>query len=850
MISLYTTLNRGLLCAIIGIACSIATTYQNANQDIELLSEEEFTAQQATHAGATDTQTDVHLGPKKIKDIIITRYTGNQLGGNPLLPEEAIRNSIPYTQGEVFKAEKTNALIKKLYALGGQFSYFEQIEVMGEDVDDEHMNLHVITTEKPRMQEVVLTGNKKVTDKEIKEKIALESIKALNTHDLERIQQILKKLYREKDFHNAAIATTIEDVDGNTTAKITIDENKKTLIKRVFFKGNDVISSKKLRNVIFTREDWILGFTSKAGSYHPDNLEIDKRIIENFYKTHGYLKARVTKVDIVNVPEENCFLVTFHIHEGQQYRIASVQAQGNDLLTQEEILERLPVRSGQIYSERTLHSSIELLRKLWGNCGYIFADIEPLVLPNDKTLTVDVAFNSELGERVYLNRINIKGNKKTREKVIRRRLSLMEGNLLTNTAMDHSKNRVELLSYFDKQNGANWKINRLDNGTADADLIVKEVNTGRIGGNIGVGGSPKNMASASQSFRVGGAISDINLMGTGIRFNFGGEWSKEEWSINFNMADPWFMDRPILAELDLHVIKSDYSSELKDLKSFDERNVGGFIGSGFIVPSYYEYLKETACSFRLGFEDITYSQPPQVIDSANKFADLRQIIARRRFQEGGMVYLHSMFSQDLRNHETHPTSGYRWAVDAKLAFNAHKGDFGFFKFIADASWYTPLIDNDKLIFGIHGFAGYIHPFEGKVIPWRELFHVGGPATVRGFLFGQIGPQFDGSPIGGRKAFFWNAELIFPITADFNIKGAFFWDGGAGWDTPTVCGLTPEQHKTYTEHLHNDKFDLRQAIGFGIRMQRPSPIKIDWGFKLDRRKGEKHKELHFSAYREF
>ena len=201
---------------------------------------------------------------------------------------------------------------------------------------------------------------------------------------------------------------------------------------------------------------------------------MDRHTIETFYKNNGYLTARVTDVVVDMNEKTRNFYLTFHIHEGPQYRVADIKVPGNEIMDEKDLLPVLPIKKGQLYSHAKVQKCLEILRNLWGEHGYIYADVEPSIQPDEENHTVNIAFYTELGSKVFLRRINIIGNKKTRDKIIRRQLTLDEGDLLTTQRMEFSKNRVELLGYFDKRGGVNWKINRVNDELCDLDLIVKE----------------------------------------------------------------------------------------------------------------------------------------------------------------------------------------------------------------------------------------------------------------------------------------------------------------------------------------------------------------------------------------
>jgi len=234
-------------------------------------------------------------------------------------------------------------------------------------------------------------------------------------------------------------------------------------------------------------------------------------------------------------------------------------------------------------------------------------------------------------------------------------------------------------------------------------------------------------------------------------------------------------------------------------------------------------------------------------------------IIKQQFKNGTMCYINLEAGQDVRNHILHPSSGFQWSAISRIGLPSV--NFGFWKFDLDYSWYTSLIDEYHLVLGFHTHFGYVKPLRNKTIPFQELFNIGGPATVRGFEWGQISPSFNlnpyidvddiigdrfTEPIGGRKAFFVNLELNFPIKRDFSIIGALFYDGGSGWEPPAL-NITPAECKKF---VWNACFDYRQSIGIGFRMTQPQNIKIDWGFKLDRRPGETASVVHFSTFKEF
>ncbi len=397
--------------------------------------------------------------------------------GNKNVPAQTIIARSPFQVGQLFTIDvrqQTGRYMQNLFDLG----YFSNINIMGELVSKDRINIIVIVEEKQLLQAVTFEGNKHLTEKEINKKINFKEVPAVDAKEVERFVLILKKLYQEKNYHNVQITPKVTIADECATIHFAIKEGKRSMVKRVRFTGNEHISDKQLRSILFTREDWPLSFMDKAGTYNPDAIEADKHAIENYYQSNGFFNAKVVDAT-VNI--DSCtqdFDITFHIQEGDIYTISQVSAPGNDCLTQDVILLRIPIKKCDLYSRDKIRETLEYLRLLWGEFGYINADIEPMIEPNDETKTVALTFYSDLGEKVYLNRIAIIGNKKTRDKVIRRQLLLDEGDLLTTKRMDESKERVESLGYFEQRDGVNWRIIPVGKNQADLELYVKEIKPG------------------------------------------------------------------------------------------------------------------------------------------------------------------------------------------------------------------------------------------------------------------------------------------------------------------------------------------------------------------------------------
>jgi len=780
--------------------------------------------------------------------------------GNKYVTAQAILNNIPFKIGETFNPQKTSQLIKNLY---NTLLRFRDITVYARNIGDNLIELYIVVQEKKLLKDVEFIGNKELSDKDIKSKIKFSEIPAIDKEELKKYALEIKKIYLEKGYHQTEIETDLQIEGDQAIAIFKITEHEKATVKRILFTGNKNVSAKELREIMFTREDWLLGFMDKSGSYHPERLEGDKQVIEQHYQNRGYLTAKVTDVDININPKTQNVTLTFEIKEGDIYCFNEIKApipQG-ETISEEWCLYQVPIRKGQYYSREAIVEAIKRLEQIWGNQGYIFANIEPSIQPDEDKKTVNVSFYVELGNKIFLNKITIKGNKKTHDKIIRRKLLLDEGELLTQFKMDVSKDRIESLGFFDARDGVNWKTVRVDENHADLDLMLKETKTGRFHMKLGFGGAGTDFRVPTSGISVGAELADTNLFGSGMSVNLEANWAKEETSFTFHLAQPWLFDRPISGAMDLYHKRPAYD-EFRFAQPIYEKLTGGAFTAGVITRT--QYWTDTQVLFSVGVDDVRYENkgftpdenaqarannvavPLKTLlrDGTSEAAEY-QIILNREFVASTYPWFANAFEQDERNHPMHTSRGYKWRLTNKFAFPcALSSKIGYYKFDLDGTWFTPLINEFDLVFKLHGHLGVITPLKNACIPFGELYNIGGPASVRGYLFGQIGPKFLGDPIGARKALFINAELLFPITQDFNLKGVFFYDGGAGWDNPNACVATPGR-------VSDNNFNYRHAIGLGIRMMNPMPLKIDWGFKLDPRKdrfnpknSESTSEIHF------
>jgi|SaaInlLV_10m_DNA_2_1039722.scaffolds.fasta_scaffold00501_19 outer membrane protein insertion porin family len=754
--------------------------------------------------------------------------------GNNHIKKEAILNKIPFKEERQFDSDKTAEAIQLLYSLG----FFSQIKIEKEHVKDNVINLYIVVQEKKLLEQIVFKGNKKIKTKTFEEKLNIEKIEAIDNEQLKQLVHAIIKLYKEENHHITKVSSEIvENKKQPDKAKviITINEGPKTKIKRVNFVGNKHLPYRKLCTFIFTREDWIFGFMNDAGKYSEDMLEMDKRRIEYLYRDHGYLAAKVTRADVEFSKDQKEINVTFEIKEGDQYTIRTINTPGDEIFDESDLLPYVTIEEGRPFSQSKLIDTINNLKTRWGTIGYIYADVYPQIIPDEKTKDVDITFFAEKGDKVLVNRINITGNKSTKDKVIRREILLEEGDLITSPILNFSKENVEYLGFFDR-GGVNWKMHKISDEKVDLEMNVKEARTGHLNFEMSMGGdkNPSNSLKGKIDFGKN------NFWGYGWDVGLSVQADRHKArEANFYFFDPYILDSNVSGNLRIYAKQAEYEQWKTSSRLPLERTIGSAAKFGIAMPWL---SRRTTLALEIGAESIHFKGIAETqMLGANKAQSEK--LFRRRFADGDLYWLSADLIKDTRNHRIYPSHGYKIILSAKTAPPFINREFSFIKTELDWSWYTPIIGDDLLVLGLHSSAGIIdHISQNKVIPYKELFHMGGQGTVRGFTWGGIEPawQISNDPIGARKAVQFNAELIFPLIQDYSMKGHVFYDAGAGWDTPKdgIDNMSLVKRNT---------FNLRHAVGFGINLLKPTNVKIDWGYKLDRNKkeGESPHEFHLS-----
>ncbi len=711
--------------------------------------------------------------------------------GNVKVEEAVIRGAIKSREGSPFSVDKVREDLRSIFDLG----YFTDVQL---DIKSTPQGKEVIfiVVEKPSIKDILIKGNDKVKLDDIKEKMTLTPRSILNLDKVKENSEQIRKLYFSKGYYGVKVEDKVDYLETNeAVVTFTISEGPKGHIQKIVFKGNKNIKSSQLRKVMATKQKNILSFITKTGTLDEDTLKNDLQILTAYYYDHGYLDAKISEPKI-DLSDPKKIRVEIGIVEGPQYHLGNIDFKGDVLTTKEALFKVLKIKRGDVYSNTVIRGEVSALTEKFANQGYAYVEINPEIAVDNKNLLVNLTFEIEKKKRVFYEKIQVVGNTKTRDKVIRRELSVAEGELYNATDMNKSRDRLKKTGYFKEvdfttsRGSTEEKIN--------LDVKVEETPTGAV--TFGVGYSTIESVVGTAS------ISDRNLFGLGYAGSLKASLGFKTQNARISFMNPYFLGSRFAAGIDLYHERVEYFTEYNYKITGGDLRFGRSLTDSLRVDAMYKY---------------------EIVDVYNVAANASLYV---RQQEGQTTTsaISLTPSVDTLDDYFNPRRGTKTSLFIQDAGGILGGTNYFVKVLGQTSWFFPLPLNTTL--NLRGQVGTIQPYGGKILPIYEKFFVGGITTVRGFEYGKAGPvDINDEPIGAKNMVVFNTELIFPISREIGLKGAIFLDIGKGFDN--WSDMTP----------------LRIGAGPGIRWYSPlGPIHIDFGINLFPKKGEKRTVLDFTG----
>ncbi len=706
--------------------------------------------------------------------------------GNRRVQDAVILGRVQTKIGDPFAPASLREDVKAIFALG----FFDDVQLKVEDFEG-GIKVTFVVVERPLVRDVSFEGNKAVKTEELQEKADLRIGVLYNPVDIQVAEERVRARYEELGYFRAKVTPVTERTpDGDVRVVFRIDEGRKMKIDHIEFIGNRALSASKLKGAMKTREREYFIF---RGTVQRKDFEDDIDRILALYADHGFIQARVESHEIVVDAATNRLILRIRLVEGLQFRFGKIGVSGNQVLPVEEIRRQIRIKEGEVFSRKDLRQDVSAITELYSAVGRAFAEVTPETTTETETRKIDVTFAIKEGPEVYVERINISGNTKSSEKVLRRELRLAEGDLFSIQKVIRSRQRLFNLGFFDEVSVTTAPGSSPDKIVVNVD--VKERPTGLF--SVGAGFSSLDRLVGTFD------ISQQNLFGRGQELALRGRVGSRSQLLNLGFTEPYLFDMPLSAGFDIF-------NDLRLFDDFSRRAIGGDLR--FSYP-FTEFIR--------GFGTYKLERVKVFDVSAGASSALRDA-------EGTSTTSSVTFSgiRDSRDNVFEPTRGSRNSLSLQTA--GLGGDNRFYKVIGESAWFFPLPFFGWVI-GVRGEAGVAEGFGGEDVPLFERFFLGGPNTLRGQATRSVSPRdATGARIGGDKELLFNTELLIPLIPRF--RGALFFDAG----------------NAYGFGKDFDPTDLRTSAGIGFRWFSPfGPVRVDYGINLDRQPGEKSAQFHFA-----
>jgi outer membrane protein insertion porin family len=719
-----------------------------------------------------------------------------RIEGTQRIEAETVQSYLSVRPGDPFEAEKVNASLKSLFATG----LFADVTLRREGDA-----LVVRVVENPIVNRVAFEGNRKIENKELENEISLRARVVYTRTKVQNDTKRILDIYRRSGRFAASVEPKIIQLDQNRVDVVyEISEGSVTEVRSIRFIGNKAYGDSKLRSTIQTKESTWYRFLSTDTSYDPDRVTFDRELLRRFYLREGYADFRVVSAVAELTPDRSEFFITFTVDEGDRYKYGVV-----DLTTQFKNLDPNVMRpnvlavEGEWYNAELIEKTITKMTDALSDMGFAFVDIQPTIDRDREKKSINVTFDIQEGPRVFIERIDIVGNFRTLDRVVRREFRLVEGDAFNNAKMRRSKQRIQNLGFFKKVDVSN--VPGADPDKTVIQVEVEEQSTGEV--SIGAGFSSSEGALADFGIR------ERNFLGRGqdLRTKFRISQKTTEFDVGF--TEPYFLDKDLSFGVDLFRITRDNQDE----SSYDLRAVGGGLRFGY---SLTESLRQTL-RYTLRQDKIT-----NVDDDASLYI---------KDQEGNNITSlvgQSLFYDRLDNRQE-PTDGYY--LSGSQDFAGLGGDIRYIKAKIGGGRYWQLWD--KWSVGVTGEAGAMDGL-GERVRINDRFFLGGD-NFKGFTAGGIGPRDTSTDdaLGGRFMAVTTTELTFPIgfPDELGVAGKAFTTIGSLWSAP----------ENGEPNVADDK-SPRASIGVGVAWKSPfGPIRFDLAKAVVKKDYDETQIFHFS-----
>jgi outer membrane protein insertion porin family len=714
--------------------------------------------------------------------------------GPPAVSDELIRANIRLKEGDAYLRNTVDDDVRNLYATG----FFYNIRV-GEEASPQGVTLTYVVQGKPKLTEIRFQGNTKYSRRKLLSKVTSKPGEPLDERKLFTDSQEILKLYQKAGYQKTQVkyALNIEEAAGRGVATFEITEAPKVKIDRIDFLGAEAFTQKKLRKQIKTRGHWMFSWITGSNILKDEQFDEDKERLTAFYREQGYIDFEIRDIQFENI-RPNRLVIRFVVAEGLQYKVGAITFEGNKLFKTEELGAALRMKVGDTFTPRGLIQNLEALQDTYGARGYIDAQIRSVKNPNTVTGTMDLVFTVDERQQSFIEKIDIKGNVKTKDRVLRRELAVSPGEVFDITRVKISRQRLEGLNYFEKvdaqpeptevPNRKNLVIGVEEKSTGNFSIGAGFSSIDEIVGFVEV--SQGNFDLFNPPYFTGG--------GQKVRLRLQVGTERQDYQLSF--VEPWFLGRKLALGLDLYHRDLEFVSD-----EYDEVRTGGrlsltrALGSDFLIGS------------------VSYTLENVTIDNVSPTAStniMNEAGTRLVSKIGGSL------TYDTRGAGFLPERGQRTELSGELAGGPLGGETDFYRLELRSAWYFRGLSRGHVL-ELTGRIGVVESYGDSVsVPLFDRWYLGGLYTLRGFDYREVGPKdATGEPIGGNTYWFGSIEYSVPIIE--RLRFAVFYD----------IGMVYQDAYSFTDvsgsGSYNDNF------GFGVRLNLPiGPLRLDYGIPIN------------------
>ena len=745
--------------------------------------------------------------PEKPQQSPIVRQIEIQYAGPATLSRQRILSNMKTTVGQPYSQQTVEDDVRSLYATG----LVTNVRIYGEPIPD-GVKVIVVVQTRVTLTEVAIQGNEIVKTKRIRHELNLKTGSPLDEQALEQARQRVVEMYQKRGYPDTDVQYKVDVNEERGTAKVTfaISEGRKAVVKTIRFVGNTAIKSKRLRKEMKTKENNILGFLTGAGRLNNQQLDGDVQKIKELYQDDGYADVQVTDVRVDRLDKKNV-AITIYINEGQQYHVGTLTVEGLHIVTEPNFRKVIKVTEGKVFSPQKLQKDIKSVEDAYGVAGYADAKVNVQTTPGGPAL-VNLSYKVDEGIQSFVEHINISGNSRTKDKVIRREIVLSPGDVFDTVRVDISKKRLEGLQYFERVD--TYASDTTVPGRKDLNVIVQEKRTGNLNFGLGFSTTDGLLGFAELSQGNFDITNWKTFTGGGQKFRARAQLGTQTKNASVELTEPYFLDQRLAVGGRLFFDEYNYFSSV-----YDQRDYGFDINARKPITNFL--------SVKLDYT----IQEIQIynINSGSISPELLDLI-----RQGGESNLESRatigFTYDTRDSAFLTRKGTRVDLSTYVSGGFLGGTVQIYGLDVDVSQYFHLpYDTILLLNGEVASVANWSTASNTIVPVFDRLYTGGANTLRGFRFRDVGPKdFEGDPVGGNTLVRYTMEYTIPIIE--RVRFAVFYD--AGFVNPGSWSFSPQ--KVVPPGAPPGKFSggFNQDIGVGVRLDLPiGPIRLDYGYPI-------------------